>query len=129
MSWEDTSVGYGKILVTHYIGDWTLSEFETALSPFLTQVDRSRNCHVLIHDLSRQSHVPLELLPQTQEMFVAEKPRFEVQILVGISAATVALFHMFLQTVSQEIAQNFTIAETMEIALLRAHQAVSAGDS
>ncbi len=126
--WDTTTGCSERILITCYTGEWTYAEFERALTPFLAQLTLDSSSYVLIHDVSRQTFLPLEVFSEAENLFLEDKPRFSTQIVVGGNAATVTLFQLF-KGALPEIAREFSLAETMEIALDRARQLISVGAS
>lgn len=126
--WDTTTGCRERILITNYSGEWTYAEFERAIAPFLPQTSSENGSYVLIHDLSRQAFVPLEIFSEIESLFLAEKPRFGTQIVVGANVATVTLFQLF-KSAMTDITSGFSLAETMEIALDRARQVISVGAS
>ncbi len=126
--WDTTTGCIQRILITRYIGEWTYAEFERAITPFLSLTSPDSGSYVLIHDLSRQAFMPLEVFSEAEGLFLAEKPRFSTQIVVGANVATVTLFQLF-KGAMPDISAGFSLAETMEIALDRARQIISVGAS
>lgn len=120
-AWVNTpQYGEKRVLLSHYIGAWTIEELTPIIAWAYTEFDALTHPYQIsvIHDFGGQTIPPANLLTTGRELVQRQHPRIGLHVIIGITPLVISLWQVFVRYYIPKTRLRIEFAMNLEHALL-----------